>query len=165
MRLRSWAFVLLIGACGVASAEVRVGDVREAQSRAGTPVRAEPKALASVVATLPYRTRVTVQEVRGYFAKVATDSGTTGWVRTSDIVMPGALTGPGGQTTAAGAARTSSDVSAAGRQFDEETERQYRVNRAELEAAYAQLDAVEKRSHAPGDPEVLLFVSEGRLGR
>lgn len=164
MRFRTFALLLVLaGATGPATADVSVGDVRETQSKTGTPMREEPKALAKVVDTLAYRTRVTVTEVGGLYAKVATDAGKSGWVRALDLVLPGTLTGPG----AYDGARTtsSSDISAAGRQFDESIEQQYRATRAELEAAYKTLDDLMAKSLLPTSPEIEAFVVEGRLGR
>jgi hypothetical protein len=155
--------LLALAAGGAVFADVRVGDVREAQVKSGVPVREAPKALAKVTGTLAYRTRVRVEEVSGSYARVSTDAGLAGWVKTGDLVMPGTLTGGG--TAAAGGAASSSDVSAAGRQFDQSIEGEYRASRAELAAAYAAVDALEAKSFRPGAPEVHAFVVDGRLGR
>ncbi len=115
--------------------------------------------------TLPYGTRVTVNEVSGLFARVATDAGKSGWVRVVDLVAPGTLTGAGAYTGNRANATSSSDISAAGRQFDESIEGQYRATRAELDAAYRALDALMAKSLLSTSPEIEAFVAEGRLGR
>jgi hypothetical protein len=149
---------------GAVLAEVRPGDVREVQARAGVPLREGAAALSKMVRLLPYQARVTVQEVKGSYARVVVSSdGATGWTRANDLVAPGTLTGgaPSGNATVA----SSADISAAGRQFDESIERQYRASRAELDAAYRALDAIEAKTPPPGDPAVRAFIEEGRLGR
>lgn len=160
MRMRWFAGVLVVVASGLVLADVNVGDVRSAQPRDGAVLRETPKVLAKVVTRLPYGTRVTVTEVAGVFARVRADDGVEGWVRASEVVEPAALTGGG----AAGPA-SSADVSAAGRQFDESTQAEFRASSAALEAAYAQVDAIERATLKPGDAGVLAFVAAGRLGR
>jgi hypothetical protein len=172
---RSWLAGLLVGVAvltGVGFADVQVGDLRAVQGRAGTALRREPTAFAPVVATLPYGTYVAVQEVRGPYARVTTQAG-EGWVRVGEIVEPVALTGggalgPAGSPTRALAGAgtgtvTSAEVSAAGRQFDEEIERGYRAENANLGAAYAALDQIERTK--PSAEEVEAFIRDGRLGR
>jgi hypothetical protein len=163
MRLRSVAFLLVLAAAGAVHADVKVGDVREAQARAGVPLREGAGGLTKLLKLLPYRTRVTVQEVKGTYARVLVADGATGWVKTNDLVAPGTLTGgqPAGNATVA----SSADISAAGRQFDESIEKQYRVSHAQLEAAYRALDALEAKTPPPGDPAIQAFIEEGRLGR
>jgi hypothetical protein len=163
MRVRVLAVLLLLAAATAVWAEVRVGEVREAQARVGVPLREGPGGLTKLVKVLPYRTRMTVQEVRGLYARVAVADGSAGWVRVNDLVVPGALTGPAPNRNATVA--SSADISAAGRQFDESIERQYRTTHAELEAAYRALDALEAKTPPPGDPAVRAFIEEGRLGR
>src|SRR5262245_47860473 len=163
MRLRLLALLLVLTAAGGVAADVRVGDVREAQARDGVSLREGPGALTKLVKLLPYRTRVTVQEVKGTYARVLVVDGATGWVRSNDLVQPGTLTGPGGR--GGGTVAGSADISAAGRQFDEATEQRYRGERLDLEAAYRALDAIEKATPAPGDPAIQAFIAEGRLGR
>jgi uncharacterized protein YgiM (DUF1202 family) len=165
MRMRVFFLVAALAAGGVAWAEVRVGEVRSTQAKAGVAMRETPRTLGKVLQSLAYGTRVTVVEVSGYFAKVRTDEGTEGWVRAADLVEPGALT-QGGAGAVAGARDVSStDVSAAGRQFDEGTEGRYKAESAELDRAYGILDALEKKSLSPDSPEVIAFVRDGRLGR
>jgi hypothetical protein len=163
MRLRSLAFLAVLAAAGVAGAEVRVGDVREAQVRAGVALREGPGALTKLVKVLPYATRMTVQEVRGTYARVTVVDGAVGWVKSNDVVAPGTLTAvkPAAQATVA----SSADISAAKRQFDSTIEGEYRASRAQLEAAYRALDALEAKSAKPGDPAIEAFIAEGRLGR
>jgi hypothetical protein len=163
MRLRTLAFLGVLAAAGAVSAEVRVGEVREAQARAGIALREGPSALTKLVKVLPYATRVTVQEVRGTYARVLVVDGSAGWVKANDIVAPGALTAvkPAAQATVA----SSADISAAGRQFDETIEREYRTTHAQLEEAYRALDALEAKTPKPGDPAIQAFIAEGRLGR
>ena len=135
-------------------------DVRSAEPRDGAVLRKVARPLAEVVTRLAYGTRVTVLELTGAFARVRTDDGTEGWVKTSEIVAPAVLTGGG----AAGPS-SQADVTAAGRQFDESTQSDFQASSAEIQAAYAQVDAIEKATLKPGDAGVLTFISDGRLGR
>ena len=160
MRMRWFAGCLVLVASGFVLADVNVGDVRSAEPRDGVAVRETAKVLAKVVTRLPYGTRVTVVEVAGMFARVRTDDGVEGWVKASEVVEPAALTGGGATGPAAQA-----DVFAAGRQFDESTQAEFRASSAALEAAYAQVDAVERATLKPGDAGVLAFIGAGRLGR
>ena len=67
---------------------------------------------------------------------------------------------------AQGAGRVSSaDVSAAGRQFDDETEGTYRASSAELAAAYGVVDEIERKTPKPGALETYAFIAQGGLGR
>jgi hypothetical protein len=163
MRLRSLAFVAVLAAAGAVSAEVRVGDVREAQARAGIALREGPSGVSKLVKVLPHATRMTVQEVKGTVARVLVVDGSTGWVKSNDLVAPGTLTSvkPAGGATVA----SSADISAAGRQFDEAIEGEYRATHAQLETAYRLLDALEAKTPKPGDPAIEAFIAEGRLGR
>jgi hypothetical protein len=165
MRMRVLLLLAVLAVGAGAWAEVRVGEVRSTQAKAGVALRETPRTLGKVVRTLAYGTRVTVVELSGYFAKVRTDEGTEGWVRSADLVEPGALTGGGAGAVAGARDVSSTDVSAAGRQFDEGTEGRYKAERAELERAYALLDALEKKSLSPDSPEVTAFVRDGHLGR
>ena len=160
MRMRWIGGVFVLALSGLVVADVNVGDVRSAQPRDGAVLRKVARPLAEVVTRLAYGTRVTVVEVSGAFAFVRTDEGTEGWLKASDIVAPSALTGGG----AAGPA-SQADVSAAGRQFDESTQTEFQASSAEIAAAYAQVEAIERATLKPGDPAVIAFVAEGRLGR
>jgi hypothetical protein len=163
MRTAVLVLVALVVAAGPATAEVKVGDVLAAQSRGGTVLREAPAGLAKVVATVPFGTRVLVQEVLGYHARVSTQDGTTGWVRSADLVAPTALTGAGARAASGTAAFTAAEVSAAGRQFDQKTERTYREMASDMTPHYATVDALETSS--PPDVELDAFVREGVLGR
>jgi len=160
MRMRWFGGILVLVASGIVLAAVNVGDVRSAQPRDGAVVRETAKVLGKVVTRLPYGTRVTVVEVSGMFARVRADDGVEGWVKASEVVEPAALTGGG----AAGPA-SAADVSAAGRQFDEGTQAEFRASSAAIDAAYAKVDAVERATLRPGDAGVLEFIAAGRLGR
>jgi len=160
MRMRWIVSILALAVTGVVAGEVLVGDVRSAQPRDGAVVRKVARPLAEVVTRLPYGTRVTVVEVDGTFARVRTDDGIDGWVKASEIVAPSVLTGGG----AAGPA-SQADVLAAGRQFDESTQGDFAASSADVSAAYARVDALERQSHKPGDAGVAAFIGAGRLGR
>jgi hypothetical protein len=164
-RARVLGLLLALAAGGIAFAEVQVGETRAVQARSGVPLREEPKALAKVVATVPYGTQVRVLEIQTFFARVSVSTtGATGWVRSADLVEPPVLTGKTPQRTTASAGYASTaDVSAAGRQFDDSTEGAYKATRAELAQAYALVDAIEKKSPSP--EEVETFIRDGRLGR
>lgn len=162
MRMRWIALVLALAAGGVAVGEVQVGQIRSAQSRDGAVVRKVAKPLAEMVTRLPYGTRVTVVEVEGTFARVRTDDGIDGWVKASELVEPAVLTGGG---AAGPAATTQADLLAAGRQFDESTQGDFAASSADVAAAYARVDALERQSFKPGDAGVAAFIGAGRLGR
>ena len=159
MRMRTLGLVLALGAAGVVYAEVKVGEGRAVQVKVGAPLRAEPKALGKVVATLPFGSRVIVQELQEPWARVTTTDGASGWVRSSDLVEAGALTSKAARVGAVATA----DVSAAGRQFDDATETGYRATQADLDAAYRLVDDIEAKSFAPGSPVIQAFITDGRL--
>lgn len=165
MRTRSFVLVLLLGLGGVAAADLAPGEVRAVQVRTGVAARKEPKPLGASAGLLPYRTRVTVDEVRYPWARVTSDTGVTGWVRVSDIVEPGSLTSP--EALAAAASRDtagSATLSLAGRQFDETTEGDLKTTDADLARAYPLVDALERKQVRPDDPALLQFLAEGHLG-
>jgi hypothetical protein len=112
---------------------------------------------------LPYGTRVQVQEALGYHARVSLEDGTLGWVRAAEVVPPRALSGAGSIAAAGTASFTTAEISAAGRQFDQKTERTYREIDRDLSAAYPLVDEVEQTKP---DPEAVdHFITEGVLGR
>jgi hypothetical protein len=162
--MRRWMVlaVVALGAAavvsGVASSEGQPGEVRTVQVREGVYLRTEPRALAPKVVKLAFGTTVTIEETRDTYARVTTASG-TGWLRSSDIVQPGALTG----TATARTGGVASEVSLAGRQFDETTEGALKASEADLRAAYPLVDALERKSYKRGDPAVEAFAAEGRL--
>jgi hypothetical protein len=165
MRARVWALVCVLGFGGFAAAEVVPGEVRAVQVRGGVPAWKEPRVLSGKVGLIPFATRVTVDEVRAPWVRVTADGGVAGWVRASDIVEPGSLTGTAARAASgrAGAAGTA-DVSLAGRQFDESLEGELKVSDADLQRAYPLVDALEAKSFRPGDPEIEKFLRDGRLG-
>lgn len=165
MRWRTPVLILALAIGPVAAADVTQGEVRSVQARDGVVLREAAKALAKSVATLPYGTRVRVTDVASFYAKVRTDEGVEGWLRASDVVAPSALTGGGSAGPVEGARVASSDLSAAGRQFDEGTEGKYRASAAQLDAAYRLVDALEQKGPRPDSAEVEEFVRTGRLGR
>jgi hypothetical protein len=160
MRRRWLVGSLLLALCGAVAAGVGVGDVRLVQPREGVTLRAEPRPMSARQAVLAYRTPVVVTAVEGYWARLRAEDGREGWARVSDVVQPGALTGAGAVQGSG-----SSDVSLAGRQFDDAVEREFRASDAEMDAAYRRVDEVERAGPRPGDPEVERFAAEGRLGR
>lgn len=159
MHMRWLGWCLALAVAGAAAAELKVGSERAAQARGGVALREAPKPLARILRTLPFGERVVVQEVSGFYARVRCKEGALGWVRAADIVEPAALRGSGSGAQAG----ATPDVSAAGRQFDESTEKKYRASEAQLEAAYKQVDALEGRT--PKGAEIEAFIREGRLGR
>jgi hypothetical protein len=171
---RTWlaGLVLAIAAFGVGWAEVTPGEMRSVQSKAGAALRRDPSGLGAVVATMPYGARAEILQVQGAWARVRTTSG-EGWMRAADLVEPATLTGGGafgprpggaGAAPATGAAGVSAtEVSAAGRQFDEAVEGGYRAANPNLQAAFAQLDGIERTKPTPAEIEA--FIRAGRLGR
>jgi hypothetical protein len=150
-----------------ARADVKEGDLRSTQARGGTALREKPAAMSKLVRFLPYGSRVRVAEVQGLWAGVVVEGATErGWVRTNDLVEPGALTGT--SSTASGPVASSADITAAGRQldgkqFDTVTERTWRRMSEDLEPYYARVDEIEKTK--PSDEEVTAFIRAGLLGK
>lgn len=163
------AAAALWGHALAAPEDVAAGDIRAVLSKAGAPVRERPSALARATATLPHATRVRIAEVRGDWIRVtplgpAAEPPQAGWLRANQTVQPFALTQAGrGGPVAVRDTPTQTDISAAGRQFDDATESAYRATRADLEAQYPVVDRIEA---AKPDPEtVRQFILDGRLGR
>src|SRR5437870_2747034 len=154
---RRWVFVasalaLAAGALAPhrAGSDVKEGDIRTAQAKAGVAMREKPRPLAKLVAMLPYGTRVRVQEVESYYAQVKVEGVGEGWVRAADLVEPTSLTGPGAYGPQGAGQVASADVTAAGRQlvssgrqFDKKTENTYRRMDESLNAAYPVVDQLE----------------------
>lgn len=179
MRTRT-GVLLLVVACLAAAAlwgsalaapeDVAVGDIRAILSKSGAPVRERPSALARATATLPHATRVRIVEVRGKWVRVTqlgptAEASGAGWLRSGQTVEPFALTqaGRGGAVAVRDVQTSGTDLSAAGRQFDDATEQAYRASRADLERQYPTVDRIEA---ATPDPEaVRQFILQGRLGR
>lgn len=165
MKLRALALFWVLGVGGLAAADLQPGETRAIQARDGVSAWSEPRALSARTGRLPFATRVTVAEVKAPWARVTGDNDVTGWVRVSDLVEPGSLTGTAARTAASRAgSAASADVSLAGRQFDEAVEGELKVSDADLARAYPLVDALEAKSFKSGDPEVERFLREGRLG-
>ena len=170
-RLLVWFPVSLALAFGVgavapgrAASDIKTGDVRTAQARAGVPMRELPRPMAKRVAVLPYGTQVKVDEVETLYAHVSAEGLGQGWVRSMDLVEPTALTGPGAYGPQGAGKVASADVTAAGRQFDQKTERTFRsMKDGSLDAAYAAVDRLEQQQQ-PSDEEIEAFIREGMLG-
>ena len=159
--------VLLVTPALGAPRDAKVGDIRAVFARQGTPLRASPSALGAAQAMLPYGTQVRILEIQLPWMRVDA-AGKTGWVKTWETVVPTAL----GQNpspahvTYAGQERVSAkDVGAAGRQLDAATERGYRTSRADLAAAYREVDAMEAATQALDPAEAVTFIVDGDLGR
>lgn len=154
-------------------AKVAVGAQRAVFAKSGTQLKTTANALSKAVKSLPYGTRVRVEEVRGGWLRVTEFDGTTasasGWLRANQTVEPFALT-HGGQfgkrTSTRGSGRvTQREVAAAGRQFDDTSEKAHRgSSRAALRAAYQKLDNMVE-AVKPTLSEIRAFIAEGRLGR
>jgi len=164
------ATAALWGHAVAAPEDVAAGDIRAILTRTGAPVRERPHALARATATLPHATRVRVAEVRGAWIRIApvgpaTEASQSGWLRAGQTVEPFALTqaGRGGPVAVRDAQTSGTDLSAAGRQFDDATEQAYRATRAELESQYPTVDRIE--ASTPDFEAVRQFILEGRLGR
>jgi hypothetical protein len=154
------ATVCLLGARSVRTrAEVTAGLTLSCQARDGVVVREAARPLAKVVTRLPYATRVRVEEVVAAWARITATEGATGWVRSSELVPPSALTGAGNEPTHTS---TPADVLAAGRQFDAKTEKFYRAIDKGYDGAYPAVDAIEHTK--PGDAELYEFIRSGALG-
>jgi beta-barrel assembly-enhancing protease len=91
-----------------------------------------------------------------------------GWLRAFEAIEPEALQKPSEPPTirdTAAANVSGRDVAAAGRQFDTDTERNYRASRADLQQAYLDVDAME-RATAQLDPyDAIEFLMAGDIGR
>ncbi len=150
-----------------------VGAQRAVFAKSGTQLKASASALAKTVKTLPYGTRVKVEQVQSGWLRVTEYDGSTagaqGWLRANQTVAPFALT-HGGQfgkrTTTRGSGRvTQREVAAAGRQFDESSEKAHRgASRQALRVAYQKLDDIVE-AVKPTLAEIREFIAKGRLGR
>jgi len=150
-----------------APVDTKVGDTRAIFSKRGTPLRQTPSALGAPVATLAYGAQVKVLELKLPWMRVQSGAD-VGWLRTWETVAPEALSAsppPPHLTTRGSAGVSSTEVSAAGRQLDAETERGYRATRKELAAAYVAVDAMEAATAALHPSDALEFINDGNLGR
>src|SRR5437762_5199493 len=148
------ALALILGPARRSSADLSPGDIRTIPSRSGVVYREKPRALAKPLGTLPYGSKVKVQEVEGLYVRVATDDATAdGWVRAGDLVEPTRLTGDATVTAPASGSDkvVTADLTAASRmltggQFSVKTEKTYRKMQegSDLDAAYRAVDALEK---------------------
>jgi Zn-dependent protease with chaperone function len=151
--------------------DTKVGETRYTYAKAGTVVRAEGAPTGKPAGTLPAGTAVRVLEVKLPWVRVSATAGgqpVEGWLRAFEAIEPEALQKPAEPPVIADTAATNvsgRDVSAAGRQFDADTEKSYRVERADLQRAYAQVDEME-RATAQMDPyEAVEFLMAGDIGR
>ncbi len=67
---------------------VRAGDVATVHAPQGAPVRAEARADARVLATLPYGSRPRIVDAAFPWARVGLEDGTAGWVWIADLLPP-----------------------------------------------------------------------------
>lgn len=158
--------VASLGGGSPAGAAPGVGEVRAVQVREGAVLWREARALSGIVTRVTFGGRVTVDEVAGAWVRVTADAGGTGWLRGSEIVEPGALTSAAaraGATTRAGSGAPT-ELSLAGRQFDETLEAEFMASEADVARAYGLVDALEAKSIRPGDPATERFLREGGLG-
>ena len=176
-----WArrfFLFLLAALGSGSGAwagpeaTRVGETRVVFAAKGTVVRAEASDTGAPVGTLPKGTPVKVLEVALPWARVegapAGRPALSGWIRAYQAIEPAALAAPPPAPTldASGARRVHpADVSAAGRQFDDATEKGYRRQRVNLERGYALVDEMERASAQVDSIEAIEFQVEGAVGR
>lgn len=176
---RPWTLTLLglllplmgVGTGHAAPADSKVGDVRVTYVKPSTPLRVGANALAAPVgAPLPPGTRVVVLEVALPWLRVRADgaAGGEGWLRAYETVEPAALSAtapPPHLTGVPTGTITQQQVSAAGRQFSEQTERGHRVSRQDLARAYALVDRMEAETAAIDPYDVVAFIVDGNLGR
>ncbi len=177
IRLSRWLALAVVAVVVPASSlfaaptDSKVGDVRVTFAKAGTPIRSDANALAAPVgAPLPAGTSVTLLEVKLPWIKVRTASNppVEGWLKAYETVEPSALAGtppPPHLTGVPPGTVTQQQVSAAGRQFSENTERGYRVSRKDLELGYRYVDRMEADTAALDMFEMISFVVDGNLGR
>ncbi|MHC5009809.1 MAG: M48 family metalloprotease [Planctomycetota bacterium] len=161
-----------LGPAAASPRDAKPGDIRVVYGRQGTPLRGEADALAAPVATLPYGTKVRVQEVQLPWLRVGTIAAqgrpsVTGWLKAPETVEPEALAvNPAPATIPGGTGGvTARDISAAGRQLDAATERGYRQGRPNLARAYPLVDRIEAASRSMDPGASVAFIMEGRLGR
>lgn len=174
--LRPFAILLLAALLPLvpafaAPADTKVGDVRVTFSKTGTPIRAEAVVTgAPVGAPLPAGTACKVLEVKLPWIRVQVDGPPPreGWLRAYETVEPTALSGspPPPHIEGVGAGTvTAREATAAGRQFSESTERDYRASRRDLAAAYAAVDQLEAETQRADPYETIAFIVDGNLGR
>jgi Zn-dependent protease with chaperone function len=157
---------LAIAPASAAPKDAQVGQVRVVFRQEGAVLRAEANALAAPVTTLASGTQVRVEEVKLPWLRV-TAGAQTGWLRARETTEPETLaaSAPPRPVGVAGPGVSAADVAAAGRQLDAATERGYRGQKPDLEAAYAQVDAIERATHARRPGDSIAFVTDGSIGR
>jgi hypothetical protein len=175
MMRRSIALALLLAFGAVtpgfaAPADSKVGDTRLTFSKKGTVLRTAAAKTADAVASLPANTRVLVDEVALPWLRVHTTGQPpqSGWLQAWETVEPDALGAnaqPAHVTSSGGTGTSARDVATVGRQLDAATERGFRANRRELEAAYVHVDAMENATAALDPAEVIEFIADAGLGR
>jgi hypothetical protein len=151
----------------------RVGETRVVFATAGTVLRAEPSATGAPQGTLPKGTPVTVLEVTLPWVRVQGSPGAgqpaiSGWIRAYQAIEPATLaaTPPPPALNASGAARVNArDVSAAGREFSDSVEKDYRARNANLGQGYALVDALERATAATDPAASIEFMYDAAIGR
>jgi len=166
----AFALVLLTSPVDLANA-AKVGETRAVFKRQGTPLHEEKALLAKTIVVLPKGTRVVVRQVQLPWLQVSArvgGTGSVGWLRVYETVLPSALKKSNGPAFKAGGGSggvSSREVTAAGRQLDAGTERGYRASRKDLAQAYTHVDAMERVTATLDAFESIEFISDGDIGR
>ncbi len=159
--------VALDGRASAGPKDTRVGETRVLYDSKGTVLRAEPAATAAAAATLPANTQVVVDEVKFPWVKVHAVGG-AGWIKAYQAIEPSALVATPAPAHIEGTAEgtvSARDASAAGRQLTAKTEQSFRTERADLDAAYRQVDSIEQQTSKMDPAESISFLMDGDLGR
>ena len=122
-----------------------------------TIVRDQPSFTGKTTGVLKYGAQVSILEEKSGWARVTADNGKLqGWIHGSSVTKKAvSLSSKGGTGTGA----SSSEVSLAGKGFNQQVETQYRSQNAALD--FASIDEMEKIRIRP--EEANLFLSEGGL--
>lgn len=132
---------------------------REMSVEVGTAeIRTQPSSFSSIVATAKYGDRFTVGEQKSGYTKITTaDQKTTGWIATSSLTKTKIVLAASGKN--ADLAASSDEVALAGKGFNAEVEKQYRVKHANIDFTW--IDKMEKVKIPTS--EVLKFLREGGI--
>ena len=166
--LAALSALLLVSPCGAAPVDARVGEHRATYDKKGTTLRAEPSKTAAPTGTLGVGSLVIVEEVKLPWLRVREARGAaTGWVMAWKTVEHEAMQPNRAPPPIKGRVRgvSQGDATAAGRQFDADTEARFRSTRADLREAYAAVDRLEMDTRNMQPADDLAFIMEGSIGR
>lgn len=155
MRTRIGLVSALLGTAAAAalaaSAAVMCVQIRQAE------VRDTPSFLGSVVTTLPYGDKVTVEQQNGAWYRVTKTGGTAaGWLHASALTKKTIVMSSG---EAAKTAASSGEMALAGKGFNADVEKEFKANHKDV--SFAPVDKMESYKVTPS--AVQAFARDGGL--